>query len=248
LRDRTATVPSIGLIASSIVSKKIAAGADAIVYDIKMGSGAFMQTLDDARELAQRIVAITKALGRSCVAYITDMDTPLGAMVGSGLEAYEARGLLRGSLARRGRLLDLALHIADAMLACCGLPQRASEVLESGAAYEKMLAMLQAQGGDIAAIEMLAAHAQQHEILCAQGGTLQAIDTVALGEAARDLTVADGAYAGLELLVERGQMLVPGTPLVRVYGTSYEARRIVRMFTLTDEDVVVRPLIYERVS
>jgi len=248
LRDRTATVPSIGLIASSIVSKKIAAGADAIVYDIKMGSGAFMQNLDDARELAQRIVAITKALGRSCVAYITDMDTPLGAMVGSGLEAYEALGLLRGSLARRGRLLDLALQIADAMLACCGLPQRARELLESGAAYEKMLAMLQAQGGDIAAIEMLAPHAQQHVILCTRGGTLQAIDTVALGEAARDLTVADGAYAGLELLVERGQEIVPGTPLVRVYGAAYEASRIVRMFTITDEDVVVRPLIYERVT
>lgn len=248
LRDRTATVPSIGLIASSIVSKKIAAGADAIVYDIKMGGGAFMHTLGDARELAQRIVDITKALGRSCTAFITEMDIPLGSMIGSGLESYEALGMLRGTLPRRGRLLELALKISDAMLSCSGFAPRSADVLESGAAYAKMLEMLAAQGGDIAAIERIAPHAQRSDIIATSGGTVGAIDAVALGEAARDLTIADGPYAGLELLVEYGEVVVPGTPLIRVYGTNYNEQRVARAFTLTSEVVGRRPLIYDRVS
>jgi pyrimidine-nucleoside phosphorylase len=246
LRDRTATVPSTGLITASIVSKKIAAGADAIVYDIKSGGGAFMQRLDDARELAKRITTITKAMGRTCIAYITDMDTPLGAMIGSGLEAYEALGLLEGRIARKGRLYELALEIADAMLSCCNLPKRAREVVESGAAYEKMIEILSAQGGNCVAIAALKPHSKCVELRSKREGYVTTIDAVTLGEAARDLTVADGAFAGLEMLVEPGQKVHEGDPLVRLYGTHDGTERIVDAFGMGEAAEATKPLIYEK--
>ena len=152
LRDVTATVPSIPLISSSIMSKKLASGADVIVLDVKCGDGAFMKTEEDARVLAQAMTDIGKGAGRMCAAVITDMDQPLGFAVGNALEVKEAISVLKGESA--GDLLELCLALGSCMLTVGGFaPDRESAVemlrqaIESGRALEKLGDMIEGQGG-----------------------------------------------------------------------------------------------------
>lgn len=157
LRDVTATVDSIPLIASSIMSKKLAAGSDGIVLDVKTGSGAFMKTLEDSITLAEKMVAIGTGAGRSCTALITDMDVPLGFAIGNALEVIEAVNTLRGTGPED--LREVSLRLAAEMLHTAGLGDAdhcyhmAERSLLSGIALDTLKRMVTAQGGDASYIE-----------------------------------------------------------------------------------------------
>lgn len=157
LRDVTATVDNLSLIASSIMSKKLAAGSDAILLDVKTGSGAFMKTLDDSIALAQAMVSIGERNGRKTVALITEMDIPLGHAIGNALEVAEAVDTLKGN--GPADLTEVCLQLAANMLFLAGkgtldtCKNMAQEALTSGKAVEKLKAMAAAQGGDISVIE-----------------------------------------------------------------------------------------------
>ena len=153
LRDVTGTVPSIPLIVSSIMSKKLSAGADVIVLDVKCGSGAFMKTEKDARELARGLTSIGRLAGKKCAAVITDMDQPLGHAVGNALEVKEAVSVLRGET--KGDLLELCLTLGSCILTEAGTAgdeetarRMLLESIESGAALKKLAEMVEAQDGD----------------------------------------------------------------------------------------------------
>lgn len=153
LRDVTGTVPSVPLMASSIMSKKLASGTDVIVLDVKCGSGAFMKTVDEARVLAETMVEIGKGAGRRVAACITDMDQPLGRCVGNALEVKEAISVLKGET--KGDLLELCLTLGSCILTAGGIApdnESAREMLknavESGAALQKLGDLIEGQGGD----------------------------------------------------------------------------------------------------
>lgn len=158
LRDVTGTVASVPLIASSIMSKKIAAGADAVVLDVKVGVGAFMRTVEGARELAQLMVEIGKRAGRQVVALLSDMNQPLGAAVGNALEVREAIQTLHGSgppdfvnhcLEVAGHMLVLAKRVDDIEAG----RERVQQALQDGSAYAKFIDLIRAQGGDTQFVE-----------------------------------------------------------------------------------------------
>ena len=153
LRDVTGTVPSIPLIVSSIMSKKLASGADVIVLDVKCGDGAFMKTVDEAKELARGLTRIGRLAGRKCAAVITDMDQPLGCAVGNSVEVKEAISVLKGEA--KGDLLELCLTLGSCILTEAGIAEsiedaraRLTHAVESGAALKKLAEMVSAQDGD----------------------------------------------------------------------------------------------------
>ncbi|MGG7164042.1 pyrimidine-nucleoside phosphorylase [Clostridium ihumii] len=158
LRDVTATVDNVSLIASSIMSKKIASGADAIVLDVKVGDGAFMKTVENARELGNEMVKIGKSVNRNTIAVLSDMDQPLGFAIGNALEVEEAIETLKGNGPKD--LEELCLTLGSQMLI---LAEKASteeearkmleEVIENGSALEKLKEFVEAQGGDISVID-----------------------------------------------------------------------------------------------
>ncbi len=195
LRDVTATVESIPLIASSIMSKKIASGAPVIVLDVKTGSGAFMKRYQDSLELAKKMVRIGQLAGRRIHALITDMNEPLGQAIGNALEVKEAVEILKNE--RAGALKELSLLLAAELVFASGLAdsreraqRQAQAALSNGAALQKLAAMVAAQKGDAAFIDDPDSiiHASiRHDIIFETQGVLAGIDTYRLGVASAEL-------------------------------------------------------------
>ncbi len=227
LRDVTATVDCVPLIASSIMSKKLAEGADALVLDVKSGSGAFMRTLDDARALARALVDIGVERGLRISALITDMSVPLGRAVGNAVEVAESVEVLKGG--GPADVIELTLALAREMLALAGLPDVDPEpVLASGQAYETWCAMISAQGGDPSAPLPTPSHV--HTVSAATDGVLSTLDALAVGVAAWRLGAGRARKedpvqptAGILLHAKPGDQVRAGDPLLELHTDTPEA-------------------------
>jgi pyrimidine-nucleoside phosphorylase len=247
LRDRTGTVTSIGLIAASIVSKKIAGGASAIVFDVKLGNGAFMQTLADARELAATMVRLARRFDRRCSALVTDMHEPLGPSVGDALEVIEARDFLRGTQ-RDARLAEVVMLVATEMLAVGGIardeaPARIQMALDGGAAYERFIALVEAQGGTRAALDGLRVPEHRVAARAERDGIVQSVDAVAIGERARAAVEAHGSAAGIIVRARIGASVRRGDTLAELVGGGEDAAGLAAAFVLGEAPVPARPLL-----
>ena len=257
LRDVTGTVESIPLIASSIMSKKIAEGAGALVLDVKVGSGAFMKTLDSARELAQTMVEIGGAEGVVAVALLTDMSVPLGLTAGNALEVEEAIEVLAGG--GPSDVVELTLALAHEMIAAVGRNDHdPADLLASGAAMDVWRSMIKAQGGDPDA--KLPVARETDVIIAEQNGVLQSLDALAVGEAVwrlgagrarKEHTVQAGA--GVQLHAKPGARVRAGEPLITLHTDTPE--RFVRArealagaYTIGGAAPLERPLIIDRVE
>ena len=245
LRDVTGTVESIPLITTSILSKKFAEGAHSLVFDVKTGRGAFMKTVEAARELASYLVETGQNLGRQVIAVMTNMDNPLGGMVGNFLEVEESARCLRGETpqgrlepdARSADLMAVTLRLTAWMLVAGNKARdveegeaKCREVLESGEAWNRFLANVRAQGGDpedlVSRIgSWRAEHTQR--ITAEQSGVLSEIDAYRLGMTAVYLGVgrskADDEvlpHVGIELLKKPGETVQRGDTLATLYGTT----------------------------
>jgi thymidine phosphorylase len=227
LRDVTGTVESIPLIASSIMSKKIAEGTDGLVLDVKFGSGAFMKTPERARELAETMVAIGSAHGLATTALLTDMSVPLGRVVGNALEVAESVEVLRGG--GPADVVELTVALAREMLALAGLTHvDPAQVLASGKAYEVWERMIAAQGGDPDAPLPVAAH--REELVAERSGVLTRLDAYAVGVASWRLGAgrarkedAVQAAAGVRLLAGIGDEVEAGQPLLELHTDTPDA-------------------------
>lgn len=268
LRDVTATVESIPLIASSIMSKKIAAGADGFVLDVKVGRGAFMKREEQAVELAKAMVQIGTLAKRATVALVTDMNQPLGRSIGNALEVKEAILTLKGQGPKN--LTELCLQLGTEMLLLAGAAADGDEArtkleksLQSGRALEKFQEWIGAQGGNPMVAEDLSLLPQarfQKDLVAPQTGYIQEMDPLALGVAAMHLgagretkdSVIDLAV-GIELHVGEGDFVEKGSPLARIHAND-EGRLALAMsevqqsFRLSQEKPTARPLVYRKIT
>ncbi|WP_116201649.1 thymidine phosphorylase [Amycolatopsis circi] len=226
LRDVTSTVESVPLIASSIMSKKIAEGASGLVLDVKAGSGAFMKTVPEAQLLARTLVDIGTAHGVACTALITDMSTPLGRAVGNAVEVAEAAEVLRGG--GPADVVSLTVALAREMLALAGISVDPAEVLASGEAYEVWARMITAQDGDPSAELPRPAHV--HVVAAPESGVLTSLDAYAVGVAAWRLGAGRArkedpvqAAAGILCHAKPGDPVVAGEPLLELHTDTPEA-------------------------
>jgi pyrimidine-nucleoside phosphorylase len=233
LRDVTATVENLSLITSSIMSKKLASGSDAIVLDVKWGTGAFMESLEEAEELGRLMVDIGQEIGKKTLAVITDMNQPLGKAVGNSLEVIEAIETLKG----RGPedIMELSLKLAAYMIFAGGKAaspeegyELAKNALETGAALTKLEALIKSQGGDVGVVgdySLFPQAAYQEKVIANKDGIIQSIDARAIGLAsqhsgagrARKEDSIDLA-AGIVLGYKVGDEVAKGDILATIYG------------------------------
>ncbi|MFF7009955.1 thymidine phosphorylase [Streptomyces fimicarius] len=226
LRDVTGTVEAIPLIASSIMSKKIAEGTGALVLDVKVGSGAFMKTIEDARELASTMVALGTDSGVRTVALLTDMSTPLGLTAGNALEVRESVEVLAGGGPQD--VIDLTLALAREMLDAAGLKDADPEkALADGSAMDVWRRMISAQGGDPDAT--LPTAREQHVVTARTSGVLTRLDAYDVGVAAWRLGAGRArkedpvqAGAGVELHAKPGDTVTEGQPLMTLHTDTPE--------------------------
>ena len=235
LRDVTATVESIPLIASSIMSKKIAAGADALVLDVKVGNGAFMGNPQKAKELAETMVNIGNNLGLRTTAVLSAMDRPLGRAVGNSLEVKEAIAVLQGQ--GPADIQELCLELGSRMLVLAGAEdnlaagsQRLEQLLSSGAALAKFRELVENQGGDVRMVDdpnLLPRAKVQQEVLSVACGWITEIDTAGIGRVAQFLGAGRSKKGesidlavGLEVLAKAGDWVEAGQPLAVIHASS----------------------------
>jgi pyrimidine-nucleoside phosphorylase len=265
LRDVTGTVPSMPLIASSIMSKKIAAGAQAIVLDVKTGLGAFMQTLEDARVLADLMVDIGRLAGRKTVALLSDMNQPLGSAVGNSLEMIEAIELLRGRAPRD--YYEHCLHLTSHVLV---LGQRAKNLdegramaqksIDNGSALEKLRVLVQAQGGDVSYVDDISRFERAkfiEAVKSPRSGFISQVHARLVGEASVVLGAGrakkgDPIDHAVGFLIHKkvGDKVEAGEPLFEIHANDeaklVEARtNVLSAYGFSDEFVPPLPLFYE---
>lgn len=220
LRDVTATVDSMPLIASSIMSKKLAEGTDTLVLDVKTGTGAFMQDQEAARQLAEKMVWLGKEHGVATTAVLTRMDTPLGSTVGNAMEVEETLEVLAGG--GPDDVVELTLTLAQHMLAGAGIDADPAEHLVNGKAMDTWRAIVAAQFGDPDAQLPTAPH--EHTVVAPETGVLTRMDARAVGEAAWRLGAGRQiqgqpvqATAGIRLHAKPGERITAGQPLMTLY-------------------------------
>ena len=269
LRDVTGTVPSIPLIVSSIMSKKLAAGADVIVLDVKCGSGAFMKTAEQARELAEGLTRVGRLAGRKCAAVITDMDEPLGYAVGNALEVKEAIDVLAGRT-EAGELKELCLTLGANMLTLSGLAANEAEAREKlkatiadGSALKKLAEMVEAQYGDSRAVydtSLLPEAAFKREVPSAEGGYVAHIEAEDVGLVSMHLgggrVTKDSAIdlsVGVVLHKKVGDRVDPGESLATIHASDERkaaeaAELLKKCYTLSQSPVEKAPFIKAVVS
>ncbi|TMA76007.1 MAG: thymidine phosphorylase [Deltaproteobacteria bacterium] len=264
LRDATATVESVPLIASSILSKKLAEGIDGLVLDVKVGQGAFMKTLADARELAQTMVDLCRAVGRDCVALLTRMDFPLGNAVGNAVEVRESIEILRGAGPADVRELTLLLGVEMLELAgASGGRARLERALADGSALRRFAELVDAQGGDPRVVDEPARLPQpryRRDVRAERSGMLSALDAGLVGLAAVELGAgrarkedAVDPAAGLLLRKRPGDTVRAGETLAELHAASEElldagAARFRQAVAIADAAPPDRPLLLERIA
>lgn len=265
LRDVTGTVESMPLIAASVMSKKLAAGADCIVLDVKTGRGAFMKTVEQARELAQRMVAIGQHADRRVAAVITSMEQPLGRAIGNALEVKEAIATLQGH--GPADFVELCLTLGRELVLLAGrAPDAAAadamlrEALHSGAAWQKFRQFIAIQGGDVATIDdpqLLPEATTVEPIYARRAGYIAHIDALELGLAVSDLgggrqRKEELIDPGVGIVLEHqvGDQVAHGAPLATVHAAHPDdvarvRQRVLDAFELSAAEQPAAPLIYE---
>lgn len=242
LRDVTGTVSSIPLIASSIMSKKIASGADKILIDIKVGKGALLKTKKDANKLSQLMIKIGKFYNREVRTIISDMNVPLGHAIGNSLEVLEAMDILRGK-EKKSNLVDLCIELASEMVSMGKEISKDEAVklvkksIKNLSAYNKFLEMVEEQGGDIKGIKV---NKKVQKIKASKYGTIVAIDALEFGKLSVSLGAGrinkeDSIDYGVGIYLEKmvGQKVRKGDVLARIYSdTKFEASFIENIFII----------------
>lgn len=267
LRDVTGTVEAVALIASSIMSKKLASGADVILLDVKVGEGAFMKTLDDAKKLARSMVDIGKSQGKKMVALLTDMEQPLGVAVGNSIEVIEAIETLKGKGPEDLKLL--CFEICKEILLLTDKAKDEKEALalvedsvRSGKALKKLELMISAQGGNKAVINDYSLFGKAKELIevkAEKSGYIKAIDALKIGEASGILGAGRikkedsvDLVVGIDVLKKVGDYVTKGDLIARIYANDKgkkEALEIVKSsFEYSKEKVKPRKLILGKIE
>jgi thymidine phosphorylase len=256
LRDITATVESIPLIASSIMSKKVAEGTQSLLLDIKVGSGAFMTDVDQARLLGSTMIDIGTAHGVRTAAMLTDMNTPLGRAVGNAVEVAEALDVLGGG--GPADIRDLSVAEAEAMLALAGIEGDPAKALDDGRALDKFREMIRAQGGD--PDQPLPASPVLGTVTAPRAGIVRRLDAYAVGMASWRMGAgrsrpgeAVSAAAGVMCLAKPGERVAEGQPILELHGddpSRLDAARaeLAQAIDIGDEPPAASPLIIERIG
>jgi len=268
LRDVTGTVESIPLITSSILSKKVAEGADAFCFDVKVGSGAFMKNIKDARLLAKSVVRVAHSMGKKAMALVTNMDIPLGKKIGNWLEIEESLDTLRGSAPQD--VMTLTLTLASHMLYLGGRVssydagyKQAMYAVSSGRAFDVFCKNVEMQGGNVnKMLKLQGKHRSKYkaEVIAENDGFISRLDALTCGVASVKLGVGREkktdsvcALAGIELLKTYGDEVRRGEPVMMLYGKNEVAVETARMivngaFAYSNSRPQDKTLIYEKID